>query len=382
MRGPEDRGTEGAAEEGIGGVGGAGVARHGCAVSPVQEKLLVLGNGTRDSVTRYEWTAYAIMASLIVAALSLRLMPALLAGLLIFEIVHTLAPRVVGRTLSAARARLVAVSLLALLVIGITIAVGAAAVSQVRGEGGGFSPLLQKMAETVESSRELLPLWLHGWLPEGDANALKGWSADWLREHAAEIRRIGGEAGTALMRSVIGMVLGALIALRSESPNVVDAPLARALIEQARRFGEAFRRVVFAQTRISALNTLLTGLYLAVGLPLVGIDLPFVKTMIVGTFVVGLLPIVGNLITNAIIVVISLNHSLAVAICSLVFLVVIHKLEYFANARLVATQINASAWELLIAMLLMETLFGIAGLIAAPIIYAYVKCELSERGLV
>jgi len=84
------------------------------------------------------------MASLIVAALSLRLMPALLAGLLIFEIVHTLAPRVVGRTLSAARARLVGVSLLALLVIGITIAVGAAAVSQVRGEGAAFLPSFRR----------------------------------------------------------------------------------------------------------------------------------------------------------------------------------------------------------------------------------------------
>jgi hypothetical protein len=31
---------------------------------------------------------------------------------------------------------------------------------------------------------------------------------------------------------------------------------------------------------------------------------------------------------------------------------VIHKLEYFLNARIVGIQINARAWELLIAMLL------------------------------
>src|SRR5207248_9310255 len=65
----------------------------------------------------------------------------------IFEIVHTLAPRVVGRRLSAARARLVAVALLALLVVGATIGAGAAAVSEVRSEGGGLSALLQKMAD-------------------------------------------------------------------------------------------------------------------------------------------------------------------------------------------------------------------------------------------
>ena len=104
--------------------------------------------------------------------------------------------------------------------------------------------------------------------------------------------------------------------------------------------------------------------------------------MILATFVVGLVPIVGNLITNTIIVVISLNHSVRVAICSLIFLVVIHKLEYFVNARLVAGQIKARAWELLIAMLMMESLFGIPGLVVAPIIYAYVKGELKIHGLV
>lgn len=53
---------------------------------------------------------------------------------------------------------------------------------------------------------------------------------------------------------------------------------------------------------------------------------------------------------------------------SLVFLVVIHKLEYFINARIVGSRINAAAWELLLAMLVMESLFGVAGIILAPIL--------------
>jgi predicted PurR-regulated permease PerM len=71
-----------------------------------------------------------------------------------------------------------------------------------------------------------------------------------------------------------------------------------------------------------------------------------------------------------------------VALGSLTYLVVIHKLEYFLNARLVGTQIRARSWELLLAMLLMEAMFGIAGLIAAPIYYAYLKDELSGARLV
>jgi predicted PurR-regulated permease PerM len=79
---------------------------------------------------------------------------------------------------------------------------------------------------------------------------------------------------------------------------------------------------------------------------------------------------------------VSLSYSAAAAAGSLAFLVLIHKLEYFVNARIVGTQIRARAWELLIAMLVMEAAFGVPGLIAAPIFYAYVKDELTSRGLI
>ena len=113
-----------------------------------------------------------------------------------------------------------------------------------------------------------------------------------------------------------------------------------------------------------------------------GVHLPFAKTMIVITFIVGLLPVIGNLISNSIIIIVSLAHSPQVALGSLAFLVVIHKLEYFLNARIVGSRIHARAWELLLAMLTMEAMFGIAGVVAAPIYYAYLKDELTARDLV
>lgn len=45
-------------------------------------------------------------------------------------------------------------------------------------------------------------------------------------------------------------------------------------------------------------------------------------------------------------------------IAALVFLIAIHKLEYFLNARIVGGQIRAAAWELLIAMLVREAAFA------------------------
>jgi predicted PurR-regulated permease PerM len=148
------------------------------------------------------------------------------------------------------------------------------------------------------------------------------------------------------------------------------------------RLANAFRRIVFAQVRISAINALLTGLFLLAVLPLCGVRLPLAKTLVILTFVVGLLPVIGNLISNTVMVVVAFSVSLYVALAALVFLVAIHKLEYFLNARIVGAQIRARAWELLVAMLLFEAAFGMSGIVAAPVYYAYLKDELSARALV
>jgi predicted PurR-regulated permease PerM len=85
---------------------------------------------------------------------------------------------------------------------------------------------------------------------------------------------------------------------------------------------------------------------------------------------------------NTAITIAGLSVSLWVGVAALGFLILIHKLEYFLNARIVGTEIRARAWELLIAMLLMEAAFGLPGLIAAPIYYAYLKSELEARRLI
>jgi len=179
------------------------------------------------------------------------------------------------------------------------------------------------------------------------------------------------------------MVVGAILSLREVLPgDTAGRPLAAALIGRIERFGDAFRRIVFAQVRISLINTFLTWLYLGVALPALGYELPYITTLVTITFLAGLLPVVGNLISNTVLVAVSLTHSFWLAISSLIFLIVIHKLEYFLNAHIIATRIRAGVWELLLAMLVMEATFGFRGLIAAPVCYAYLKDELSSRGLV
>jgi predicted PurR-regulated permease PerM len=326
---------------------------------------------------RFTIAAWIAAAVLLFLALHLRLLPALLAGLLVYELVHVIALRFTART----GGKLAAVGLIATVIVGALVAAMFGIVAFLQGDAGTLPRLLQRMAEIVETSRGKLPPWLVDYLP-GDPDAMKTTMVVWLRGHATELRTVGGEVGHVIIHILIGMVIGAMISLREADHSAAGGPLVVALAERARRLGDAFRNVVFAQIRISALNTTFTAVYLLVALPLAGIHLPYAKTLVVVTFIAGLLPVVGNLVSNTVIVIVSLSQSLGVAIASLVFLVVIHKLEYFLNARIVGARIHAKAWELLVAMLLMESAFGIAGLVAAPIYYAYLKDELAARKLI
>lgn len=331
--------------------------------------------------SRYQIAAWLMMVAGLVFTLVFHLLPALLAGLLVVQLVHLLAPRFVIGRLDHNWAKALVVSLITLIVLGVLGGFTAGVILYLRTEGG-LAGLLTKMAEIIENSRQLLPLWAAEWLPQGDGSVVRAELVEWLRIHALEIRKFSGDAGRVLLHFIIGLIIGSFIALRQARPHQTLAPMAQAMCERVHRLGDAFRRVVFAQMRISALNALLTGIYLLLVLPSFGVHLPFTKTMIVVTFIVGLMPVLGNLVSNTVIVVISLSNSLYIAAASLAFLVMIHKLEYFVNARIIGGQIQARAWELLIAMVAMEAVFGVQGVIAAPIIYAYVKKELSDRELI
>jgi predicted PurR-regulated permease PerM len=324
------------------------------------------------------WVAIAIALGLVI---QLHLLSALLAGLLVFKLVDVLTPWLRVRELSRDRARVLAVTLIATTVITGLVGLGLGAIALFRNSGETLPLLMQKMAQIVEETRGKLPVALHDYIPD-DAATLQASIAGWLREHAGSLQIAGAGISRSLLHILIGMIIGALLALQKAAPNPDRRPLAQDLARRGTRLAAAFQRVVFAQVWISLINTLFTWIYLDVVLRAFGVDLPLVKILVAFTFVIGLIPILGNLISNTAIVIVCLSKGLPVAAASLVFLIAIHKLEYFLNARIVGSHINARAWELLIAMLVMEAAFGVTGLVAAPILYAYFKEELREKGLV
>jgi predicted PurR-regulated permease PerM len=91
---------------------------------------------------------------------------------------------------------------------------------------------------------------------------------------------------------------------------------------------------------------------------------------------------VGNIVSNAVLVILSLGVSGSVAIASAIFVIATSKLQYVLTSRMVGGEIDSQAWEILFAIIIGEAAFGISGVVMAPIVYAFIKRELRERALV
>jgi predicted PurR-regulated permease PerM len=345
---------------------------------PFKEPVMIRTPGSSRAI---RVATYILAALALWGVLMLHLVSALLAGLLVYEVVEALTP-LIRRVIPGERARLIAVGVVTVIVVGAIVLLVFAALSFYRRDIGDPQQLWDaKLVPLLDKAHEQLPAWLTSRLPDS-LNDFRTQGMGWAHEHAGDLKLVGTTAARVTAHILIGLVLGAIVAVSHGAGGRPAKPLAFELSTRSMRLAQAFHNIIFAQLKISAINTMLAAIFLLVALPLLGVHVPLAKTLVIVTFVVGLLPVAGNLISNVLIVVAGLSVALWVGVAALVFLVVVHKLEYFLNAKIVGGQIRARTWELLIAMLVFEAAFGIAGLVAAPIYYAYLKSELEAEGLI
>ena len=331
--------------------------------------------------TPVQTASYLIAVAILLGTVHLKLVSALFAGMLGYTLIHKLAP-LLARLFSGRAARIAATAIVAAVVVTAVSAGAFALLYHLKsGDTAGLPQLWARMAEIIDGANATLPAWITERLP-ASGDEIKLAVVAWLQAHNAEVRGVGKEVGVAFVHILIGGILGAMIAVSASSEAPDRKPLAKALRERAAVFHDAFGRVVIGQAKISLINTTLTGIYLAIILPAAGVHLPFIKTMLAVTLIVGILPVVGNLISNTVIVVVSASVSFSAALASLVFLVLLHKGEYFLSAKILGHQVSARAWEMLLAMLVMEAAFGVPGIAVAPVFYAYMRAELMRAKLV
>ena len=137
-------------------------------------------------------------------------------------------------------------------------------------------------------------------------------------------------------------------------------------------FYHSFSTVIGAQLTISAINTVLTAIFVF------SIGLPYAPVVIGLTFLCGLFPIVGNVVSNTVIVFIGFLVSAKIAFFALIFLIVVHKLEYFLNSKIIGSRIRNPIWLTLIGLIIGEKLMGVPGMILSPVILNYLRVEMSK----
>ncbi len=232
-----------------------------------------------------------------------------------------------------------------------------------------------------------LPQSLWSYLPN-DLIEMKQKGVDILKQNVGNIFGFTAKTFQLFLLLLIGIIMGSIIAFSklnyeiiNHNKNVEKTYFVKELQLRVNNFLNIFESVVFAQVKIALFNTTCTALYIF-ALKIFNIDIPYGKTLIALTFVFGLLPVIGNLVINSLIFILSLSVGFKIAIMSIIFTILIHKLEYYINAKIVGAKIKTSIGEILAAMIILEALLGVTGLIMAPIIYGYIKLEMKQNKLI
>jgi len=219
-------------------------------------------------------------------------------------------------------------------------------------------------------------------LPFSDYDSLRTVAINEVRDRVANFGRYLRNAIFEFALLIIGLVVAASLYLNARW-QVDDDPLVgkdslyalagRQLTLRFQTFYKSFATVIGAQIIISAINTALTAIFL------VWNQFPYVTVLIALTFLCGLLPIIGNIMSNTLIVGVAFTISPKMALIALIFLITIHKLEYFLNSKIIGDRIKNPMWMTLLALVLGEELMGIPGMILAPVVLHYIKVETSKH---
>lgn len=319
----------------------------------------------RTIMNRPERISYGIMAALIVLAAWLHLGTLLLTALFGYFALLTF---------SFGRGKLLAMILYVIAVVGI----GAGVIYFSRQAYVALPQIADTSIPAVVGFAEKNGVEL----PFTDYESLKTVAVQDAKEGIAGIGRYIRAATFQFVLLMAGLVVAASLFLSVTWGTETDtrtpqdslyAAVVRELVTRFELFFKSFAKVIGAQIIISAINTGLTAVFLLV------MGYPFAVVLVALTFLCGLLPIIGNLISNTLIVGVGFTVSPKTALIALVFLVVIHKLEYFLNSKIIGDRIKTPMWLTLIGLILGEKLMGIPGMILAPVVLHYVKMEASRN---
>jgi predicted PurR-regulated permease PerM len=308
--------------------------------------------------------SYAIVAALAACAIYYSLGPAVLAGFFAYAVMDAAKRKLFPRAGRGA-GQTMSVLVLVFLIVG----VASLATYLVRESLSTVPDLLvaalPRLAELAEK---------YGFdLPFETAEEMRQLALDSLSDNAGKLTHASGLLTKRFFHLLAGVLVAVFAFLAGDKePSGRDAfdSIRGEFYDRMRLFNASFERVVGAQVVISAINTALTALFLIFA------GIPHYEFLIPSTFVLGLLPLVGNILSNTAITSAALAISPQHAAFALVFLVVIHKVEYILNGRIVGASLRMPMWQTMLGILVGEVVLGVPGIVLAPALMHYARTEL------
>lgn len=195
-----------------------------------------------------------------------------------------------------------------------------------------------------------------------------------LKDNARAITRTSGLLTKGFFQILVGIFVAILCFLNESAAQGGKATLfeelGREFDDRVEVFMLGFEKILGAQVVISIINTGITAIFiLAAGIP-------NVHFLTLATFIFGVIPIVGNIVSNAIIVGTALTVSAHKAAVAMIFLVVSHKAQYLLSGQILGSRINTPVWQILAGLLIGEAVMGVPGMILAPAMIHYMREEL------
>lgn len=211
-------------------------------------------------------------------------------------------------------------------------------------------------------------------LPVENVAELRALILETVKENARSVTATSGLLTRGFFQIAVAVAAAVLAFLWTPAParrhGTPDEEFLRECGDRLTLLGASFERVMGAQVVIAAINTGVTAVFLY------STQLPFRTLLTLTTFVCGMIPIAGNVISNSLIVAAALTVSDRMAAAAFAFLVVVHKAEYFLNSRIVGERIRTPMWATLLGLLVGEALMGVTGAILAPTMIFYFREEL------
>jgi len=163
------------------------------------------------------------------------------------------------------------------------------------------------------------------------------------------------------IKIIIGIVIGVIIYFSETKIDKIDNVwdyISSKIIEQSKDIYNSFKDIIEIQLQISIMNTLMVSfMAFAITYMFFGQFLPYWYVIVPLTAILSLIPIVGNIMINLILILSTIQLSLSYVFVGIGIFLIIHKLELIVIGKKMKKKVDIPFLLILLSMLIGEMLF-------------------------